>query len=153
MSSESLGTSSPPASPSPQRVDRTAARYLFAIATLSEGDRVTTGELQEYLGVAPASVTQMVSKLAERGLVDHEKYAGVTLTDDGEAVATRVVRRFCAVTNFFDSVLETTLDEQTAFEIGYQLPEAAVDRLRERTATSCLDRCPDAGTEDSCCPA
>lgn len=155
MSSQSLGGSDPKPDLPSQAVNRTAAKYLFAISTLSkdESDRVTTGEIQDYLDVSPASVTQMVTKLAERGLVDHEKYEGVYLTDDGEVIATRMIRQFCAVTNFFDSVLDTVLDEQSAFEIGYQLPDEAIDRLRDLATGSCFDICPESAEETNCCHA
>lgn len=155
MSSQSLGGSAPKPDLPSQAVNRTAAKYLFAISTLSkdESGRVATGEIQDYLDVSPASVTQMVTKLAERGLVDHEKYEGVYLTDEGKVIATRLTRQFCAVTSFFDSVLDTVLDEQSAFEIGYQLPDEAIDRLRELTTGSCLDVCPESSGGANCCHA
>jgi len=145
-SSERMTPGSPP-------IDRTAARYLFAVATLSaDGEaRVTTGDLGDRLDVAPASVTEMCSKLDGRGLVDHEKYRGVTLTERGETVAARVGWRVCAVTTFFDSVLETDLDDRTAFEIGLVLPREGVARLRELGGSPCLDLCPAAtGGADRC---
>ncbi|MFC7193909.1 metal-dependent transcriptional regulator [Halosimplex aquaticum] len=78
MSSDYRTGSAPDPSPEPSDVERTTARYLFAISTLSTDteERIATGELKEYLGVTPASVTEMVAKLDERGLVDYEKYQG-----------------------------------------------------------------------------
>lgn len=155
MSSQRHGRNRPATPSSTPAVDRTTARYLFAITILSENgsDRVTTGELQEYLEITPASVTQMAAKLAERGLVDHEKYAGITLTREGEAIAARLNRRFCLVTKFFESVLDTSIDHQTALEIGHQFPEEGVARLRELTTVSCLDLCPESEGESDCCTA
>lgn len=127
-------------------VERSAARYLFAISVLSEPDTepTTTGELREYLSVTPASVTEMISKLDDRGLVDHEKYQGVTLTDQGATLATRAGWRFCVVSTFFDSVLETSVDDETAFEIGFVLPRDGVFRLHDLTDSACLGLCPTA---------
>lgn len=127
-------------------VERTTARYVFAISTLStrSDERVTTGELNEYLGVAPASVTEMVAKLDDRGLVEYEKYQGVLLSAKGEELATGIAWRLCVVTSFFDSVLDTGLDEDTAFDIGFTLPEDGVYHLRERIQMSCLEICPEA---------
>jgi len=117
MSSDCRTESASNPSLGPSDVERTTARYVFTISTLSTGsdDRVTTGELHEYLDVAPASVTEMVAKLGERGLVDYEKYRGVRLTGQGRELATGIAWRLCVVTSFFDSVLDANLDEDTAF--------------------------------------
>ena len=129
-------------------VDRTAARYLFAVATLSGDEtRVATGDLREFLGVSPASVSEMASKLDERGLLDHEKYAGVALTERGQAAAQRVAWRYCVVERFFDAELGAPLDEQTAFDIGVALPRPAVRRLRDLVSAPCLDRCPESDAD------
>jgi DtxR family transcriptional regulator, Mn-dependent transcriptional regulator len=54
---------------------------------------MTSGRLAARLGLAPSSVTGMVKKLAAQGLVDHEPYGAVRLTDRGLAEALRMVRR------------------------------------------------------------
>jgi len=130
----------------PPEIERAPARYLFAISVLSETgeDRTTTGELRKYLDVTPASVTEMLSKLDDRGLVDYERYRGATLTDRGETLAMRVSWRFCVVTTFFDSELDTRLDERTAFDIGFVLPKNSVSHLHELSGSPCLDLCPKA---------
>ncbi|QOS13468.1 metal-dependent transcriptional regulator [Haloferax sp. Atlit-6N] len=139
--------------PGLSEVERSNARYLFAISVLSTGsaERVTTGEIRKYLDVTPASVTEMLAKLDERGFVDYEKYRGVRLTDNGEELASRVAWRFCIVTSFFDSVLDTTLEDHTAFDIGFTLPEKGVYRLRERVNTPCLETCPESGRSGTAC--
>ncbi|NHN49166.1 metal-dependent transcriptional regulator [Halostella sp. JP-L12] len=153
MSSNDRVRASPSTSPSPSDVERTTARYLFAIDALStdEADRIATGDLRERLGVTPASASEMVSKLDDRGLVDHEKYRGVTLTSRGEALAARVAWRFCVVTSFFDSVLGTALDDRTALEIGVALPRDGIARLRELVTAPCLELCPESGRDVKCC--
>jgi len=114
MSSESLPGTTAYTSPEPARVEQTTARYLFAISTLSaeSDDRITTGELREFLDVAPASVTEMISKLDDEGFVDYEKYQGVTLTEQGENAVSNVSWRFCVVTSFFESALNATLESR-----------------------------------------
>ena len=69
--------------------------YVKAIFRLEEqGDAtVSTTALAERLGVTPASASGMVRRLAERGLVTHVPYRGVTLTRAGAEVALRVIRR------------------------------------------------------------
>jgi DtxR family Mn-dependent transcriptional regulator len=68
--------------------------YLKAIYTLQaeEGPPVSTSSIAEYLGKTPPTVTSMIGKLAERDLVDREKYRGVELTETGERLALEVVR-------------------------------------------------------------
>ena len=56
------------------------------------GPPVSTSDLAESLGKTAPSVTSMVEKLADRGLVAREKYEGVELTDEGETVALEVLR-------------------------------------------------------------
>ncbi|WP_336358833.1 metal-dependent transcriptional regulator [Haloarcula sp. CGMCC 1.6347] len=155
MSSESQTGSASSLTPSVSDIERSAGRYLFAVSVLSESptERVSTGELQEFLNVTPASVTEMVSKLDERGLVDYEKYQGVTLTDRGDALATEVGWRFCVVSTFFQSVLDTTLGDQTAFDIGFLLPKNGVFRLRSQVDGACLGLCPEGdGDGEQCVP-
>ncbi|WP_435360564.1 metal-dependent transcriptional regulator [Haloarchaeobius sp. DFWS5] len=68
--------------------------YLKAIYYLQEheGVPVTTSQIAEYLGVTAPTVTSMVEKLDDRGLVHREKYKGVELTEEGETVALEVLR-------------------------------------------------------------
>jgi DtxR family Mn-dependent transcriptional regulator len=151
MAVEPQTGTSPPDARSVSDVGRRTARYLFGIAILSDSDaeRVTTGELREHLGVAPASVTEMVAKLDDRGLVEYERYQGVTLTDEGSALAGQAGWRFCVVATFFESVLETPLDDEAAFDIGVTLPEDGVVRLRALVGPACLERCPEPNGADA----
>ena len=67
--------------------------YLRQIFVLGHGgERVSTSALARSQGVAPASATAMVKKLAALGLVEHAPYRGVSLTEDGERVAVEVTR-------------------------------------------------------------
>jgi Mn-dependent DtxR family transcriptional regulator len=153
MSAELQTGSASSLAPSVSDIERSAGRYLFAISALSgpSTDRVTTGELQEFLDVTPASVTEMMGKLDKQGLVEYEKYQGVRLTDRGATLASEVGWRFCVVSTFFDSELDTTLDDETAFDIGFVLPKTGLFRLRNRIDSACLGRCPEAGGDDERC--
>ncbi len=68
--------------------------YAKAIYALQqrEGSVVTTNALAERLGVTAASASGMVKKLDALGLVRHEPYRGVELTEDGERLALEVLR-------------------------------------------------------------
>jgi DtxR family transcriptional regulator, Mn-dependent transcriptional regulator len=67
------------------------AKAIYALE-LRAGDAVTTNALADRLGVTPGSASGMVKRLAELGLVEHEPYRGVQLTDDGRRVALEVIR-------------------------------------------------------------
>src|SRR3954466_6257259 len=67
------------------------AKAIYSLARQGDGT-VATNALAERLGVTPASVSAMVKKLDERGLVRHVRYKGVALTPDGRRVALEVLR-------------------------------------------------------------
>jgi DtxR family transcriptional regulator, Mn-dependent transcriptional regulator len=73
-------------------VSESAQDYLKAIWKLDRSGDMSTTALAESLGVAPASATAMLKKLATLGLVLHERYRGATLTPAGERMALEVVR-------------------------------------------------------------
>ncbi len=66
--------------------------YLKGIWKLERDGSATTSALAAELGVTPASSTAMVKKLAEMGLVEHERYRGSRLTPSGERAALEVIR-------------------------------------------------------------
>ena len=67
--------------------------YLKAIYRLQQDhDRVTTQALATELGLSNPSVTNMVKRLADIAMVQHNRYYGVSLTDAGAKVALEVIR-------------------------------------------------------------
>jgi DtxR family transcriptional regulator, Mn-dependent transcriptional regulator len=68
------------------------AKAIYALQRRADGHPVATTDLAERLRVTPASVSAMLKKLAERGLVEHVPYRGVLLTVAGERVALEVLR-------------------------------------------------------------
>jgi DtxR family Mn-dependent transcriptional regulator len=68
--------------------------YAKAIYSLSRrgSETVATSALADRLGVSAASASAMAKRLAELGLVSHEPYHGVRLTDSGEKLALEVIR-------------------------------------------------------------
>lgn len=153
MSSDPQTGTAPPRAPSLTDIERGPVRYLLAISALSQSSpgRITTGELHERLGVTQPSASEMMTKLDDRGLVDYERYQGVTLTERGEALAREVGWRLCIVSTFFDSELDTTLDDGTAFDIGFVLPKDGILRLRELVGSACLGRCPESTGDSGRC--
>ena len=75
--------------------------YLERIHELIEAKgyaRVADIALQ--LHIAPASVTSMVQKMAKAGLLNYERYRGLTLTPTGEAAALGIRHRHRVLTAF-----------------------------------------------------
>jgi DtxR family Mn-dependent transcriptional regulator len=86
--------------------------YLKTIYGLQAGQaQVSTTALAERLGVAPASVTGMVKKLAGMKLVDHQPYQGVTLTPAGRKIALEVVRHHRLVESYLAEALGVPWDQ------------------------------------------
>lgn len=81
--------------------------YLEAIYSINErGIQAKNQELAEKLKVSPPSVTQMIQRLAEEGLVDYEPYKGATLTGKGMALAQKVVRKHRLLERFLYDYLK-----------------------------------------------
>lgn len=68
--------------------------YLKSIYKLqSKSGKVPTSALAERLGISDASVSDMVKKLSEQGMVRYLPYKGVELTENGRRIALKIVRR------------------------------------------------------------
>jgi DtxR family transcriptional regulator, Mn-dependent transcriptional regulator len=68
------------------------AKSIYSLQQRAGGDAVSTNALAERCGVTPASASAMIKKLAERGLVVHEPYRGVKLTEAGQRLALETLR-------------------------------------------------------------
>ncbi len=73
--------------------------------------RVTTSLLAVQLGVAPASVSGMIQKLAKLNLLTYMPNRGVVLTDRGQRTAREVLRRHRLIELFLVQALEYSRDE------------------------------------------
>lgn len=72
----------------------TSEDYLRAFYRLEEVEgRVSTTDLARELDVSAPAVSEMITKMAETGLVDHVKYKGARLSDEGRHLALMVTRR------------------------------------------------------------
>ena len=73
----------------------TEENYLKAIYHLSKEDGavVTTNRISETINTTPASVSDMLKKLAEKKLISYIKYQGASLTETGKRAATTIIRK------------------------------------------------------------
>ena len=107
--------------------------YLKAIFKLShQTEPATTSAIATRLGVAAPSVTGMLKRLSEQGLVEHVPYYGARLTGDGEETALRMIRRHRILELFLVNVLGYTWD--CVHDEAERLEHAASDDLIERMA-------------------
>jgi DtxR family Mn-dependent transcriptional regulator len=80
--------------PEEQTVTSQAEEYLEAIYRLENKEGYArTMDLARSLNVVPGSVTNTIENLERKGLVTHEPYKGVKLTDEGRKIASMILRR------------------------------------------------------------
>ncbi|MFC4210319.1 metal-dependent transcriptional regulator [Pedobacter lithocola] len=112
----------------------TEENYLKVIYHLAEQtNNVQTNAIAEQIQTKPASVTDMIKKLAEKGLVDYVKYQGVTLTDKGRHAAIDIVRKHRLWEVFLVEKLNFKWDEvhDVAEELEHIKSVHLIERLDE----------------------
>jgi DtxR family Mn-dependent transcriptional regulator len=118
--------------------------YLRALYVLSRnGKTVTTTEVSEHFKIAPASVTEMLKKLAKKGYVKYSPYHGARLTDKGLQVAEKVTRKHRLLERFLHDVLRIRNDRvhAEACEMEHTLSDEAEESLCRLMKHP--DKCPD----------
>src|ERR671916_1981791 len=114
---------------------RSVEDYLKAIYQLSpEGRAASTSEIAQLLALSPPSVTGMVKRLSEQGLLEHVPYRGVQLTEEGRRAALRMVRRHRLIEAYLVEFLGYSWD--TVHEEAERLEHAVSDTMIERMATA-----------------
>jgi DtxR family Mn-dependent transcriptional regulator len=106
--------------------------YLKAIYQLSEaGEPVSTSAIAERLGIAAGSVTGMLKRLSEAGLVEHTRYHGARLTRRGTETAVRTIRRHRILELFLVEVLGYTWDRvhEQADGLEHVVSDEMIDRM------------------------
>jgi DtxR family transcriptional regulator, Mn-dependent transcriptional regulator len=111
----------------------TEENYLKAIYKLLEKgeESVSTNALAEKLNNRAASVTEMLRRLAEKGLINYKKYQGVSLTEKGRKVAIATIRKHRLWELFLVDKLGFKWDEvhEIAEELEHINSEELVARL------------------------
>jgi DtxR family Mn-dependent transcriptional regulator len=107
--------------------------YLKVIFALESATGIAgTNEIAAELGFAPASVSGMVRRLAEQGLITHERYRGVRLTKAGRRAALRTIRRHRVIEAYLTRALGYPWDR--VHDEAERLEHAASDELIDRMA-------------------
>jgi DtxR family Mn-dependent transcriptional regulator len=108
--------------------------YLKALYHLQHDQRpVPTSDLAQRLGISSASVSEMVSRLAEMRLVAHDRYHGQRLTTAGRKHALELVRHHRLIEMFLVQILGFRWDEvhQEAERLEHVISERMEERIFE----------------------
>ena len=95
--------------------------YVKAIYHLSNAgsDVVSTNSISQRLQTKPASVSDMIRRLSDKGVISYQKYQGVNITDNGKSVALTVIRKHRLWEVFLVDKLQFHWDE--VHEVAEQL--------------------------------
>ena len=125
---------------------RSVEDYLKAVYELAQnGKTVSTTEISRTLKVAPASVTEMLKKLSEKGYIKYSPYHGTTLTSEGKRIAEKMARKHRLLERFLHDVLkiDNVKVHKQACEMEHSLSDDAEESLCRFLRHP--DRCPDDG--------
>jgi len=108
--------------------------YLEAIMLASlEDSKVTVTRISQAMGVTKPSVTSAITRLIDMGMVAHEKYGEIALTEKGARIARDVYARHQALRRFLVEILN--VDEEVAADdacrMEHYLSSTSVDRLNK----------------------
>jgi DtxR family Mn-dependent transcriptional regulator len=105
--------------------------YLKALYHLGGMERpVPTSRLADRMAVSPASVTEMLGKLAGMGLISYDRYHGAGLSEKGEAAALEMIRHHRLVEMFLVETLGYAWDE--VHDEAERLEHVISERMEER---------------------
>ncbi|HTD84898.1 MAG TPA: metal-dependent transcriptional regulator [Gemmatimonadaceae bacterium] len=117
----------------PPALTRSVEDYLKSVFHLtSQGGFATTSDIAEMLAVAPPSVSGMMKRLSETGLIEHVPYRGVQLTPQGRRAALQMIRRH--------RILESYLTSRLGYDWGDVHVEA--ERLEHAVSEKLIERQP-----------
>jgi Mn-dependent DtxR family transcriptional regulator len=77
----------------PSHTEENYLKTIYKLAEAEPGQDVSTNRIAAALATRAASVTDMLRRLAEKELLEYEKYRGVRLTPEGRRLALLTVRK------------------------------------------------------------
>lgn len=110
----------------------TEENYLKAIYKISEKDKKPAGTnaIASEMETSAASVTDMLKRLSEKGLINYQKYKGVSLSPKGSRIATNLIRKHRLWECFLVDKLDFTWDK--VHDIAEQMEHIKSDELVNR---------------------
>ncbi len=116
-----------------EKLSPSEEEYLEALYTKQEKhtEAVATRDIAQCLGVKDASVTGMLKKLSEKGLVKYAPYRGAALTEDGLKIAARIKRRHRLLECFLVDIcgIDRGESHKQACEIEHVISDKAIDSI------------------------
>jgi len=116
----------------PSVTEENYLKAIFSVTYPSEG-RAGNQLIAEKLSINPASVTEMLRKLAEKKLIEYDRATGAKLTREGLKAAIKVVRKHRLWETFLVEHLNFTWDE--VHEVAEQLEHVRSDKLLDELTT------------------
>ena len=106
-------------------------KSIYNICLHQPGKSASTGQVAEALGVAPGTVTSMLKTLNAAGLATYAPYEGVRLTESGETLALRILRRHRLIELFLTTTLKLSWDKvhDEAEHLEHAVSDLLVDRI------------------------
>lgn len=102
-------------------------KALFHLIAEQGSEKAGTNQLAEFLGLAPASVNNMLKKLKAKDLVDYEKYGKLSLTEPGKTMAVHLIRKHRLWETFLYQYMNFSWDE--VHEVAEQLEHIQSPKL------------------------
>jgi len=99
----------------------------------ADGERVRTSDLAIKTKLKPATVTEMIQRLGDLGLVDYEPYHGVHLTKQGQHVADVIEHRFNILERFLTEILG--VDKEEASEVACRMEHVLTRDVEHKLTT------------------
>ncbi len=105
--------------------------YLKEIYVLSlEGREVRVTDLAKCLGLTKPSVNRAVSTLKDQGLLTHEHYGRISLTDEGRKMAKKIYENYRVMCRFLTEILD--VDMETADREAHLMEHALSKETRKK---------------------
>ncbi|MDR2785754.1 MAG: metal-dependent transcriptional regulator [Treponema sp.] len=109
--------------------------YLEMVGFLSDEGEVRVTDIASRLGVSKPSVLTALKILEDQGLLEHERYRSVTLTERGKEAAAEIRGRHDFLTSFLHDILGVSHDiaEQDACKMEHVLSEETLKKMKALT--------------------
>lgn len=109
--------------------------YRLIDRQLEPAEYVSTSQLAETLDVSPPAVNRMVNRLSKNGLLHHQPYQGIAITESGRVEALKHIRKQRVAEVFLVQVMRMSWLEvsEEARRLSDGLSDAVLQRMIEMT--------------------
>lgn len=105
--------------------------YLEVISNyLKKYNKIRAIDISKELNVSRASVSEALKRLSKQGLINYGRYDAITITEEGEKIAHKVIKKHTLLQEFFSNVLG--LEEQEATENACKIEHIISEKVFER---------------------